>query len=290
MLGKLIKHEFKAVNRLMIPLHLGLIIITVIGRFYVQFALGNFDRWNSSYNVWNGIIDVTLISFYIIALIAVYVVTFLYLDILRPRKNFFTDEGYLTHTLPVPVWNHIVSKLIVALVWGFIDAILLVLSVISMFINMDVITHFGDIWNEIVESFPNAFGVPFGIGMLVLIIIGILGSIGGILIYYMCLAIGHSFNSHRILASIGIYVGINMISSLVSSLFLALFGIGNFNAGSSGFSLFFFGFSTVGSPTTEALQSYFWATCCYNALISIITIVGAFLLTNYFMTKRLNLE
>ena len=39
MLGKLLKHEFKAVNRLMIPLHLGLVVITIIGRFYVQFVV-----------------------------------------------------------------------------------------------------------------------------------------------------------------------------------------------------------------------------------------------------------
>ena len=50
MLGKLIKYEFKAVNRLMIPLHLGLIAITIFGRFYVQLAL-NRPRFNDG-NVW----------------------------------------------------------------------------------------------------------------------------------------------------------------------------------------------------------------------------------------------
>ena len=38
MLGKLIKHEFHAVSRLLLPLHLALIAITFVGRFYVQFA------------------------------------------------------------------------------------------------------------------------------------------------------------------------------------------------------------------------------------------------------------
>ena len=54
MLGKLIKNEFKAVNRLMIPLHLGLIAVTIIGRFYLQFTLfGDSGPVDSVYeNIW----------------------------------------------------------------------------------------------------------------------------------------------------------------------------------------------------------------------------------------------
>lgn len=57
MLGKLIKYEFKSVNRLMIPLHLGLIGITLIGRFYIQLALKrpSFDVGN----VWVSFADVS---------------------------------------------------------------------------------------------------------------------------------------------------------------------------------------------------------------------------------------
>ena len=102
MLGKLLKHEFRAVNRLMIPLHLGLVVITIIGRFYVQFVMNrehvNYD--NYTLRMWEGLMDVMLVSAYVIALIAIFVITWLYLDILRFRKNLFTDEGYLMHTLP----------------------------------------------------------------------------------------------------------------------------------------------------------------------------------------------
>ena len=101
MLGKLLKHEFRAVNRLMIPLHLGLVVITIIGRFYVQFVMNrehvNYD--NYTLRMWEGLMDVMLVSAYVIALIAIFVITWLYLDILRFRKNLFTDEGYLMHTL-----------------------------------------------------------------------------------------------------------------------------------------------------------------------------------------------
>ena len=65
MLGKLIKNEFKAVNRLMLPLHLGLIVITIIGRFYIQFTVFNDPTWYliAQQNVWYNIINALLIFF-----------------------------------------------------------------------------------------------------------------------------------------------------------------------------------------------------------------------------------
>ena len=84
MLGKLIKYEFKAVNRLMIPLHLGLIAITIFGRFYVQLAL-NRPRFNDG-NVWMTFADTSLIIFYVIALVAIALITSIYLSILRFQK------------------------------------------------------------------------------------------------------------------------------------------------------------------------------------------------------------
>ena len=64
MLGKLIKHEFKAINRLMIPLHIGLLAVTVVGRFYVQFVMNrtHIDYTHTSLRMWEGLMDVMLIS------------------------------------------------------------------------------------------------------------------------------------------------------------------------------------------------------------------------------------
>ncbi|MCI8334454.1 MAG: hypothetical protein HFH25_07740 [Lachnospiraceae bacterium] len=252
MLGKLIKHEFKAVNRLMIPMHLGLILVTIVGRFYVQFAV---NRWPSSaidgyftYNVWENLINFTLVSFYVIALIAIYAITNLYLLVLRPRKNLFTDEGYLTHTLPVSASEHIFSKLLVAAVWQLIDGLMLILS---------------------------------GIGMPLFLLMALMDMLSSILIIYMCLAIGHSFNSYRILASIGVYAGVSMITNLLSSAFMALFGMNTYGPSISMFLV---------SSSAVSATDYFWSTFWFNSILAVIMGVGAFLTANYFMSKRLNLE
>lgn len=282
MLGKLIKHEFKAVNRLMIPLHLGLIVITIIGRFYIQFTVFNnpAQSYAMSQNVWYNIINAMLVFFYVVALIAAALITWIYLSILRFRKNLFTDEGYLMHTLPVSASAHIWSKLIVCFIWQAIDLILVILSVFGLFINMDIIRALPGGLSEMLQSFPDAFGVPAGVGIPLYLLLFLVDSISGILIIYMCIAVGHSFNTHKILSSVGIYVGITVVNSLISSIFAAITGMISY--GNS--SLF------VGTVNNLSSTTNFWLSWIVSMLIAIITGVVGYMLSNYFMTKRLNLE
>ena len=279
MLGKLLKHEFKAVNRLMIPLHLALVIVTILGRSYIQMAMSNAGQELLNENLWFSIMSGTLAAFYIIALIAVCIVTQLYLKVLRPRKNLFSDEGYLTHTLPATAASHIWSKLIVCFVWTLVDVLLIMLSIFAMFINKSILRDFGELWHELMVSFPDTFGVTVGIGVPTFLLAALLDTIAGILVIYMCLAIGHSFNSHKILASIGIYVGYTAVSSLVTSIFTSL------NS-----SRLYGGAALISSSAYGIVGSYFWWTLIFAIIIGIVTSTAAFLITDYFMKKKLNLE
>lgn len=288
MLGKLIKHEFKAVNRLMLPLHLGLIVITIVGRFYVQFVMNREHHIHSySLRMWESLMDMMLISVYVIALIAIFIITWLYLDILRFRKNLFTDEGYLMHTLPASVAEHIIAKLTVATVWQIADAFLISLSVFTMVVNKSILEDFGWFWQELWGSFPDIFGVPVGIGIPVFLITAFVDTLAGTLIIYMCIAIGHSFNTHKIISSIGIYMGYKVITNLLSSIVVALSGTGLY--GDMSVNSFFFG---VGNYYNSSLNgaAYFWVNMGFSLILSIVLCVAAFILTNHFMSKRLNLE
>ena len=281
MLGKLIKHEFKAVNRLMIPLHLALIVISVIGRFYIQFV--GFSEIGSKYlsdNLWFGILSGSLAGLYILALIAVCIVTQLYLLVLRPRKNLFTDEGYLTHTLPVTASAHIWSKLIVAFVWSIIDVILIALSVLAMFVNKEFLEAISQIGRELIASFPDAFGVTPVVGLPLFIVAALLDTISGILIVYMCLAIGHSFNTHKILASVGIYAGYNVVVSLISSIFVSITGTNTLSRTTA----------IISYTITNSAGGYFLGIMIFSIILGLVVSAAAFVVTGYFMKKRLNLE
>ena len=121
MLGKLIKYEFKTVNRLMIPLHLGLIAITIIGRFYIQLAL-NRPRFNDG-NVWMTFADTSLIIFYVIALVAIALITSIYLSILLDGVAVIVYLYLLTYLTGHNSWFYGLGLPIVLLVTAVVEVV-----------------------------------------------------------------------------------------------------------------------------------------------------------------------
>ena len=120
MLRKLTKHEFKATARYMLPLYLVLLVLTVLNRIML-----NLD-------IYNGILSFvsnTMMVFYIVSIVTVAIVT-LIIMIGRFYKNLVTDEGYLTFTLPVKVTEIVNSKIIIAVLWTIISAILILASIL----------------------------------------------------------------------------------------------------------------------------------------------------------------
>ena len=120
MLGKLLKHEFRATARVMLPLYLVLLAISLCGNFATRVME------HSSSQLLNLVGSLTIFAFFI-GLIAVSLMS-LYLMISRFHKNLLTDEGYLMFTLPVSVHGLIVSKIIVSTVWFILTGVVDVLS------------------------------------------------------------------------------------------------------------------------------------------------------------------
>ena len=131
-----------------------------------------------------------------------------------------------------------------------------------------------------VAQYMQAFGVPAGVGIPLYLLLFIINSISGILIVYMCIAIGHSFNTHKILASVGVYVGMILVNNLISMIFSAVTGMISY--GSS--SVF------IGTANNVPNAANFWLSWSFAMLLCLVTAAAGYLLSNYFMTKRLNLE
>ena len=76
----------------------------------------------SSVTTMYGIAAGLYIFVYVLFIFAIVVATYVYLAI-RFQKNLFSDEGYLTHTLPVSPTKLIWSKMLVAWAWIAIDLV-----------------------------------------------------------------------------------------------------------------------------------------------------------------------
>ena len=124
MLGKLLKQDFRATARIMLPLYAA---VPVLGLF-----TNLITRLCENQNGFLIRAIGALVSFvFSLSLIAA-VVTTVVLMILRFYRNLMTDEGYLMFTLPVSTTELIFSKLIVSIVWFLgtfaVDALGMLLS------------------------------------------------------------------------------------------------------------------------------------------------------------------
>ena len=110
----------------------------------------------------------------------------------------------------------------------------------------------------------------------------------GTLMIYAAIAIGHLVNDHRILASIGAYIG---LSTVVQILFMALAsspipGLGLstlFTARNPGNA---FLINPNMNGISPVLHHAMWILILFSLLVS----AGYFVLTNAILTKKLNLE
>ena len=128
MLMKLLKHEFRATGRIMLPMYLVLLVTAVGCNLSGRGMIGGRS------SVLN-ILAVLIIMAFAAAICASFVMAFVMM-IQRFYKNLLQDEGYLMFTLPVSVHQHIWAKLIVSAVW-FVATVLAVILA-AMVVSYDV--------------------------------------------------------------------------------------------------------------------------------------------------------
>lgn len=266
MLSKLLKYETKATGRIFVPIYLALLIFAVVNRFVL--ALRS-DQWHMP--------AVISMAVYIAIMVAMFVMT-LIMMIQRFYKNLLSDEGYLMLTLPVRPWSHIVSKLLVSLLWIMASGLVAMLSIMIIALQKESIAA---LIREAVPFFQQVFayvGSRVFLWSLEAVIAFLLSIVAGILIVYASIAIGHLFNNHKIFASFGAFVMLNTLSQIIiATIFLPL-----------GNALF----PNMHVPPAD-LSAVHWAvqgTILYFIFITGLLAAAYFALTNHILTKRLNLE
>ena len=146
--------------------------------------------------------------------------------IMRFYKGLLGDEGYLMHTLPVKPWQLITSKGLVAAGVVLISIIVAMLS-LALLTGISNLSIIPDIIGEIAKAIKaDAKFLLILIEALILIVISLLKSIYQV---YASLAIGQLASKHRILLSLGAYIG---LSTAVTVFAMAIVIIaGNLNIG-----------------------------------------------------------
>lgn len=167
-----------------------------------------------------GISVVSYIAFSIITTILIFI---------RFYKNFFSDEGYLTFTLPVKRTHLLNSKIITSVLIEFATILLIGLGVAIMLIVgfwEDFWTR--ETWKAICEFFEICFKDNALCRIIYVIeglILAVLSAVFSNLFLFCCITFASIITKKaRVITSIGVYYGVNTVISFAMQTFM-LFGL-----------------------------------------------------------------
>lgn len=261
MLNKLMKYELKATSRLLVPLYLILLLMSVINRFVLTI-----NDNGSTVKIINQFLIVTYITTIFIVLFA----TILYM-IIRFYKNLLTDEGYLMFTLPTKTHQLITSKLVITIFWTILSIMLILLS---LFIVFATNVSYPTVINIIKESFSKLngeFGISWTLFFAEFIIMCLLSLVTNILLIYVSIAVGQLYTKHKIIGSFAAYMIIYMIIEFLMFVVFIPFGI----------------FASKNGVDAATLPKVIFP------IIIIIQMIGSscfYFVTNYIFKRKLNLD
>ena len=274
MLRKLLKHEFRATGRIMLPLYLILLATSVAANLSLRYLM-NSRAW--FLNMVGGLLMMALV----VAIIGVCVVSFV-LMIQRFYKNLLQDEGYVMLTLPVSIHQHIWSKLIVSSVWFIVTGLAVILACCVTAFDITVIREIlwglGEIFQELrkVQAYYALNGTAIAVELIVLVFLGLVAMC---LQFYAALAAGHSLPSHKMAWSVVWYFGLQFVFQIIGVSGIQLLD----QAGFFNWGIFYpeVHLSHMAEIHIGMLMVIF-ATVAYGAVF--------YAITTFFLKKRLNLE
>lgn len=254
MLGKLFKHEWIAISKLLVVIHGFILIFAILSRIFFEVSGGVDMAISGEVNDIVEIIAALIIFAIVLFICCAAMFTSVYIAY-RFYKNVFTDQGYLTNTLAV-----------------------LAVALLIMFAN-------GEFMSVLLPALGRVLYYMGGLPAFcwILLVMILLAPFLMIIHMYFCVAVGSLIPNHKILGAIGVYIASYIIIQIISTIVLVITGLG-FTAGSM---------DTTGMTSAEAsyyVGSILTPMFLVSVICEIIAILVFFFVTKYIMTKKLNLE
>ena len=261
MLTNLLKYEFKATGRVVLPIASGVLVLNIFTGILSHFIQNTSDRFPLA-----GLALVLLNLAALVSLLVVLAVCF-FIEV-QQFYRLLGDRGYLMLALPVQPWKHIAAKVICGTAWTVFG--MLFSSVCCALLTGDF-------------SFSAPHAEDFAIwAVMVLIVLALIA--GALLHTSRACAFAGQFTQQRMLISIAAYFVIGFagqMAALVTAFFVALYGYKYF--------------SNINFSTASSIFSYDnslpFLLLSMLVVFALIALVDALMwaLTQWFMTKRLNL-
>lgn len=264
MLGKVLKKDFCSTVRFFLPLMGGYIIAAVVGKLLFEVLLSIMDSSGHTSAISEGmaVFSFIYLAICMIYLVACYLMTSVFI-VYDFYKTMVSDHGYLTHTLPVRTSTLVWSKTLIAVMWQVVVNVIIVLSFLLIFTG-----HFSQEQIKwVLRFFTRSWDSNSTTYAVYAIINMIMESFHRPLLFFACIAIGQQWKEHRIIGAILAYIAISIASQIINTAAIVATG---------------FGQSLGDFPVNGYMM--------YTFIFGLVTTVGFFLITDYMLSKNLNLE
>lgn len=288
MLGKLFRHEWKCTWKVGGMMLLGLVLVSFFGWFSFQAPMWRAMAEPGHYSgisVWD-LLSFGTLFMYIIMLVGLNYGIIIYMGV-RFYKTMYTDEGYLTHTLPVSKHQILVSKILNSGLWTILMMIGIELSVVVLVLSMigaffpDSYT-WADLWREIEpelgymnEMFREIIGMSMNGYFWMMLVFSLISPFCSMIILFGAISIGQLFTKHRVLMAIVSYAGIMIVANIITSVVQSIFSVNQMSRYVS---------------DNVFVGGYMNMSVWLSMTFSIVEAVLLYFVSYYVTTKKLNME
>lgn len=288
MLGKLIKYEWKGFR---IPLLIMIIVLTGTTALTCSIIL----TFNPDFNEVSAVFS--MLSLWIVLIMYYFSIIGCSLGIMlivavRFYKTCYTDQGYLTHTLPVSTQKILNVKIVSSVVVSLLMILAIAASVIIV-LNLGINYIFAIIASESSEytgsiedirrlfsneislffsEFKEEFGISFGWYIAYFVVYCIVAIIANIMTVFGCVSLGQLYAKHRIIGAIIAYLVVKFIMNVLRNISTILMYSGMYD-----------------NDTSTALRAMS-PSMNLTLLFQVVLAVVMYFSNLYIMTKKLNLE
>ena len=229
MFAKLLKHEWRSTREMLgilCLISLGASLLGGLTMCYL-FYVSSHDGGGSD------ALEILSVLFMIAAMIALAVVGVAAVVVYMGRfyKSRFTDEGYLTFTLPVNTHQNLLASLVnTAIGMVLITLVICACGVLWLAIAFagvedfypTVWEHFPELWDEFWNLAQTHAGeIPWGVvarGMLC----ALTGAINSLVMLMLAVTVGSLIaKKHKILAAVGVFYGIHVLISIATAFLMS---------------------------------------------------------------------
>lgn len=220
MLKKLLRYDFKAVLRYWWIAALTSFGLALLGSACI--GLLNFEKDLPE------LVDVTasLGLFTVILGFSAFSILSIILIFIRFYRNLFTDEGYLTFTLPVKHSHILNSKLIMSCVMVILSSAVVIFDILTMIClpNMEDAIEFFKSFLRFLNDLKLDEAIYLNIYLVEWILIGVAATLFSVLLLFCCITFASVITKKaKVITAIGIYYGVSSVLSFAMQIFF-IFG------------------------------------------------------------------